>query len=406
VVMTFPHVMPGAKAALVSFLRYGNTGTGGWLGAVRLDDGKLIDLHMQGWNPRYVDGGYVMFGRSDGVLYGARFDPKALRILGPAIPLVERVVVKGSGAADFGISRTGTLVYKTGSTTREVMSVDLHGVATRAIPQMREFAFPRYSPDGRRIAFGITSDATIGGDTWIYDAATSALTKLTQGGGDRPEWSSDGNTVYTVRTDSGPGRIVAQRWDEGGAARRTVIAVRGKAVMTLSVPRSGRGYLAARVGAPDRDIWIAPVDSPSAIRPFLATPAEEMMPSVSADGRWLAYVSNESGRSEVYLRPLPGPGGRIQVSTDGGSEPMWSPTGRLIFYRGGGKMMLASIANLETSPSISRRALFDDVYMSTPVQTNYAVANDGEHLLMLKGGEQRAVVVLNWVQEMKQRVGR
>jgi serine/threonine-protein kinase len=174
----------------------------------------------------------------------------------------------------------------------------------------------------------------------------------------------------------------------------------------LSLPRSGHGYFAARVGAPARDIWIAPIDSPQALRPYLASPAEEMMPNVSNDGRWLAYVSNESGRSEVYVRPIPGPGRRIQISTDGGLEPVWSPKGTELFYRGNDKIILARITNLETTPSVSRKELFNDVYWSAPIHATYAVSPDGSHLLFAKRvrAEAKTIVVLNWLDEVRQKV--
>jgi serine/threonine-protein kinase len=176
--------------------------------------------------------------------------------------------------------------------------------------------------------------------------------------------------------------------------------------MELSLPASGHGYLAARVGAPLRDIWIAPADSPQALRPFIATPAEEMMPSVSSDGKWLAYVSNESGRSEVYVRPMPGPGRQLQISTDGGLEPIWSPNRRELFYRGSGKIILARIANLETSATVTRQQLFDDVYFGAPVHAMYGVSPDGSRLVFAKasGGETKTVVVLNWLDEVRRKV--
>jgi Tol biopolymer transport system component len=181
--------------------------------------------------------------------------------------------------------------------------------------------------------------------------------------------------------------------------------VKDHQVMELSMPASGHGYLAARVGAPLRDIWIAPVDSPQALRPFVATPAEEMMPSVSRDGKWLAYVSNESGRSEVYVRPMPGPGRQLQISTDGGIEPLWSPKSGELFYRGSGKIILARIANLENSPAVTRQPLFEDVYYSAPVHATYGVSPDGSRLVFVKpaGGEAKTVVVLNWLDEVKRK---
>jgi Tol biopolymer transport system component len=285
-----------------------------------------------------------------------------------------------------------------------LVSVDLHGTETQLLSELRNFGPPRFSPDGKRIAVAILGTERTP-NTWIYDIQSGVLSRLTKDGGDRPEWSPDGRNVMSMREDSPPPRFMIQPWDASGDPR-VFIQIPGTQVMEVSLPKSGHGYMAARVGAPERDIWIAPVDSPQALRPFLATPAEEIEPSVSPDGKWLAYVSNESGRAEVYVRPMPGPGRRMQISTDGGVEPQWSPTRGELFYRGDGKLILARIANLETVPSVTRQQLFEDVYYGMPVHTTYSISPDGTRLVFAKmgAGEARTVVVLNWLEDVRQKL--
>jgi serine/threonine-protein kinase len=398
----YPYLLPGSEAALVTLYRGGVEPTAAYLGVVRLSDGKVIDLQIQGANPRYA-GGYVFFARANGSVFAAPFDLRRLRLTGSATPVQDNVVMKIGGAAEFGVADNGTLVYRSGISAKRLVSVDLQGNETQLLPDLRDYQSPRFSPDGNRVAVGIFGTER-GAETWIYDKQSGALTPLTEGGGDRPEWSPDGRNVLSVhRGDENEG-FVGQRWD-GSDTPKTFIRVEGHQVMELSMPASGRGYLAARVGAPLRDIWIAPVDSPQALRPFVATPAEEMMPSVSPDGKWLAYVSNESGRSEVYVRPMPGPGRRLQISTDGGVEPVWSPKRGELFYRGSGKIILAHITNLETSATVARQELFDDVYYSAPVHAMYGVSPDGTRLVFSKptGGEAKTVVVLNWLDEVRRK---
>jgi Tol biopolymer transport system component len=345
-----------------------------------------------------------MFARQNGTIFAAPFDLARSRVTGPAVPVQDNVIVRAPGAAEFGVSDNGTLVYRSGVSVKKLVSVDLHGAETEVLPELRDYGPPRFSPDGKRIAVPI-----LGMDgnpnTWVYDIQSRVLSRLTDNGGDRPEWSPDGRSIMSLLQDSASPRIMIQPWD-ASAEPKTFIQVTGWQVMGVSLPSSGHGYMAARVGRSARDIWIAPVDSPQALRPYLATPAEEMEPSVSPDGKWLAYVSNESGRSEVYVRPMPGPGSRLQISTDGGAEPEWSPKRGQLFYRGSGKIILARIANLETVPSVTRQQLFDDVYYGMPVHTTYAVSPDGTRLLFTKtgGGESRTVVVLNWLDEVRQKV--
>lgn len=398
-----PHLLPGSRSALLTLYRSSVNAADARVGAVRLEDGEIVDLGVAGFSPRYVDG-YLIFVRADGVIAGAKFDARRLRLTSPVVQLVDQVLVRQGSGADFDVSQSGTLVYRTGFAAREVVAVSMAGRATPVMPILRESYYPRYSPDGRRIAMGIV-DPGRRPDTWILDRQSGALTRLTLSGGDRPEWTPDGRSVLTYRSDSAGSSYIERHLLDGGSAPAPFTAVRGQQVPEIAMPRGGRGFLAARVGGPLRDISIAPVDSPMALRPFVATPAEEMHPSVSPDGRWLAYVSNESGRQEVYVRPMPGPGGRIQVSAAGGTEPMWSPRGDELFYRGSGKIIRARVT-LGANPDVVREELFDDVYQPGVLHQNYDVSPDGRTLLFTRsaGPELKLVVVLNWLTEVRERI--
>jgi Tol biopolymer transport system component len=211
--------------------------------------------------------------------------------------------------------------------------------------------------------------------------------------------------VITVR----PGalmQVVVQPAD-GSGAPETYAAI-DRAVLEISLPRSTHGFLAARIGGGgQRDIWIAPVDSPSALRPFVASEADEFSPTVSPDGHWLAYVSNESGRYEVYVRSMYGEGGRVQVSTTGAVEPLWSPTGRELFYRADRKLIAAKITWPGGVVRVQREALFDDVYTSSAsAHVTYSVMPDGDHFVFLQsaGGEPKTIITLNWFEDVRRRM--
>jgi len=146
-------------------------------------------------------------------------------------------------------------------------------------------------------------------------------------------------------------------------------------------------------------------------QPFLQTPFNESVPRFSPDGRWLAYISNESGRYEVYVQPYPGPGGKWQISTDGGTEPVWNRNGRELFYRSGDKMMAVDIATQPSFVAGKPRMLFQGQYVPTNgTFPFYDVSPDGQRFLMLKPSEQSGAaptqinVVLNWFEELKQKV--
>jgi Tol biopolymer transport system component len=158
------------------------------------------------------------------------------------------------------------------------------------------------------------------------------------------------------------------------------------------------------------DIWVLRLSDRKA-QPFLRTPFNESAPRFSPDGRWLAYVSDESGHWEIYVQPYPGPGGKWQISTEGGTEPTWNPNGHELFYRSGDKMMVVEIA---TQPSFTvgkPRVLFEGRYEPSPATSpNYDVSPDGQRFLMFKTAEASEAtptqinVVLNWFEELKRRV--
>ena len=159
------------------------------------------------------------------------------------------------------------------------------------------------------------------------------------------------------------------------------------------------------------DIWLLPFDGDRKPSPFFRTPFNERAAQFSPDGRWIAYMSDESGRFEVYVQPYPGPGGKWQVSTDGGEEPVWGRSGRELFYRNGERMMAVDIATQPTFSAGSPKVLFEGQYARNAYFiANYDVAPDGERFLMLKAVEQQEEalsqfnVVLNWFEELKQRV--
>jgi Tol biopolymer transport system component len=167
-----------------------------------------------------------------------------------------------------------------------------------------------------------------------------------------------------------------------------------------------------------RDIWVLRMGDPSAgsgqvrkAQPFLRTRFDEAVPRFSPDGRWMAYISDESGRYEIYVQPYPGPGGKWQISTEGGTEPAWNPNGRELFYRSGNKVMAVDIATQPGFVAGTPRMLFEGRYRSAPFPiANYDVSPDGQRFLMVKPSEQEQAVptqinvVLNWFEELKQKV--
>jgi Tol biopolymer transport system component len=234
----------------------------------------------------------------------------------------------------------------------------------------------------------------------IYDIAAGTLERLTPDSNNvRGEWTRDGSrVVYAEHVDAESSRVVSRSWDGSGEPR--VLARGGRLAFNQLSIGPATGLSAWRRGAQVQgDIWLAPTESLSAARAFIATPAREIMPRVSPNGRLLAYMSDETGSYEVYVREIPGPGARVPVSVAGGTEPMWAPDGSALYYRGPARMMSATI--VERPLSVSRRdSLFADIYRRSVSFGEYSVFPNGREFLMLRGTtfESKIWVIVNWPQ--------
>ena len=223
-----------------------------------------------------------------------------------------------------------------------------------------------------------------------------------------PVWAPDGKRIAFNSTKEGPPNLFWQLADGGGGLER--LTTSEYADVPLSWSPDGQLLAFIEVNPTTGfDIWVLRLGDRKA-QPFIRTQFNESAPQFSPDGRWMAYVSNESGRYEIYVQPYPGPGGKSQISTEGGTEPMWNRNGRELFYRSGNKLMAVDIATHPSFTAGKPRMLFEGQYVPTPgTSPDYDVAPDGQRFLMLKPSEQEATptqinVVLNWFEELKQKV--
>ena len=247
------------------------------------------------------------------------------------------------------------------------------------------FAWPRTSPDGKRIAVEVrTGDQRW--DIWVYDRESRKLTRLTDGfTGVKPfGWSPDSRNLVYLRVDkgdiAGARRVVSQQWD-GRASPRELLRTDFSILNVAFGPLDGYGVI-RELG--NDDLWIASLSSPGIARPFVATSASEVDPRMSPDGQLLAYASNESGQYEIYALPLGDLSKRVQVSHGGGTQPVWSPDGRHLFYRGPDRLMRATMWSGERLTVERVEPLFADIYERHDV-TNYDVLPGGEELVMIRG---------------------
>jgi len=264
---------------------------------------------------------------------------------------------------------------------------------------------PRLSPDGRTIAIGMLED---GLQVWLLDLSGETLSRFTfQGNNGVPTWTPDGKRLAFWSDTEGSVNIFWQRADGSGGLEQ----LRTSTYLDVPFSFSPDGQLLAFAEVNPTTpggIWVLQMSDLTA-QPFLQTSATLDAPRFSPDGHWLAYISDESGRYEVYVQPYPGSGAKYQISTEGGTEPVWNPNGRELFYRNGNKMMAVNVTTQPTFSAGKPTMLFEGYLLSTQRLPNYDVSADGQRFLMLKANEQaqgRAQInaVLNWFEELKHRV--
>jgi Tol biopolymer transport system component len=298
------------------------------------------------------------------------------------------------------------------SGTFNLIWVDRHGVAQTLPAPPRAYRAPRVSPDGRRVAVGI------GPDTWIYDISRDTLTRFTfegGAGGNAVTWTPDGNRIVFTAIQGGTGRNIFWKPADGsGPEERLTNSPNVQLVSSISP--DGKTIIYSETDSKTRsDIWVLPIEGDRKPREFLKTPFSESSGQISPDGHWVAYASDESGRLEVYVRPFPGPGGKWQISTDGGSELVWSAKGNELFYRTGSAREKMMAVDIQTQPAFSAgkpHLLFEGPYNANANGAGalYSVSPDGQRFLMVKPTDRQSNsltqinVVLNWFEELKQKV--
>ena len=403
----WPEILPGGKAVLFTIW----TGAGGSFDSARVDvlslqTGERRVLVQGGAYGRYESSGHLVYARADGLLM-VPFDLKRLEVTGPPVSIPEGVNMSpSSGVAEFSLSGDGSLAYLPGGTRvgeRTLVWVDRKGAVRPLAAPPRPYLGPRLSPDGRGLAVAI--QVTNPG-LWVYDLARGTLTRLTGSDvGPLPIWTPDGKHVTFLSAPSGAMNLYWMAADGSGAAEP--LTASDKYRVPGSWSPDGRTLAFTEVDpATGFHIWVLNLEGDRRTRPFLQTASSEGGPAFSPDGRWLAYQSDESGRWEIYVRPFPGPGGKSQISTEGGTEPVWARNGRELFYRNGDKMMATAIETKPVFAAAKPELLFEGHYASPTSLANYDVSPDGQRFLMIKASEQESAptqlnVVLNWSDELR-----
>ena len=328
----WPHFLPGGKHVL--FTSYNSTDrNSGRIEVVNVETGKRTLVHEGGTYPRYVASGHLLFA-NNGTLFAAPMDPKGLELSRLPAPVLPEIAVNTEGGAMYDVAEDGTLVYLTGRVAGAhhlLKWFNIEGQSASVTEVPREYVNGRLSPDSRQLAVELVSEGNR--DIWVYDLERNTQTRLTFADGQEffPVWSPDGQWIYYGSTSSEVG-IFRKRTD-GSGTEELVLAARDSVMMNpYSISPDGR-FIAYHDQAAEGDIWLLPLDGSSEPAPFFKSTSLEGDPMFSPDGRWISYDADDSGDWEVYVRPFPGPGGKWQISAEGGEFARWSADGTKIFYR-------------------------------------------------------------------------
>jgi Tol biopolymer transport system component len=419
----WPQVLPGGKAVLFTSNTHANNFEDSEIVVYSIASGQRKTVQRGGFYARYLPSGHLVY-MHEGTLFAVPFDLQRLTMTGQPAPILEGVLAApGLAGAQFSFSETGNLVYVTGEgiSTASIYWMDREGKFTPLREALANYTNPVFSPDGKRLALQIYDGKRP--DIWVYEWERDTLTRLTFAGEANayPAWTPDGQRItYSSQEKGGSYNLWWIRADGAGDAQRLAESNQpqyadswrpdGKVLaFTQTNPGTSNDVLTLPMEGNEKSGW-----KPGEPKPFVNSAFAEGEPAFSPDGRWLAYQSTESGNIEVYVRPFPSPGGKWQISTDGGDLPKWSRNGKEFFYRtSDSKIMVVTYSASGDSfhadkPQLWSPGQFADRGVGG---SNFDLHPDGKRFAVLKtpgtgqaAGVNKVNFILNFFDELRSKV--
>jgi serine/threonine-protein kinase len=407
-----PSWLPDGKAVLFTVMRHA-WDSKPWLALLRLDTREWHVLLQNAADARYLPTGHLVFLR-EGTLTAVRFDLAKMEIVGQPVALVENVMQTLSGgsyfltgAGQFGISDTGSLIYAAGGILPELKNslvwVDQRGVEQPVADKPFAYGGPRLSPDGQRIAYVGGRDSQV----YVYDLGRGTNSPLTsEGFAGNPIWSPDGRRLLIPWMKSLVWNLF---WLPSDGSSPMVRLADNPYFELPGSWHSDRKTVAIVELRSDADFDIALLDAASGrVTPFLDSRSNELFPDFSPDGRWIAYTSDESKRNEVYVRAFPGPGMKQPISSEGGEEPLWARNSKQLFYRWQDQVWVVDVKTDSGFTTTKPRLIFEKPgYGGSYPTRGYDLAPDGQRFLMVKLEQRKPtpvtemIFIENWFEELK-----
>jgi serine/threonine-protein kinase len=409
--LRWPQLLPGGKDVLFASHAQSLPSDDGSIEVASLVDGKRKTVYQgSGW-ARYLPTGHLMVLNKE-TLFAVPFDLSRLETAGAPVPLLEGASRSFAGRAQCDFSSNGMALYQSGGSEGKwtIQWLDSNGKTEPLLAKPGSYWRPRLSPDGERLAVSLTDAGNT--DIWIYESRRDTMNRLTFDPGLDlyPVWTPDGR--YLIYRSEGHGMM----WVRADGAGKPEPLLESKMVQRpYSISPDGKrlAYFEFRPGG---DLWTLPLEqSPAGLRAgkpelFLATQYAEANPEFSPDGRWLAYDSNESGRSEVYVRGFPDAGGKWQISNNGGVKPVWSRNGRELFFQSNDNRIIAVsyIAKSGSFAADKPRLWSEKSFASRGVVPTFDLAPDGKRFAVMmeaedEGPRSQVTFLLNFFDEVRRR---
>ena len=381
--MRWPDFIPGTNRVLASL----GTALQNRTAVIDLETGRVDSLPGAAWNPHFVKPGWLVSISIGGTVFALPFDPRAARVTGPAVTVVEGVGMRLPGVASFAVSRNGWLIYAEGvARQRRLALVDRRGKQTLIPVDAQPYSDPRFSPNGNDVAVTVLrSGGGLLGDIWIGNLPSATMSRLTFEGTDQfPEWSNDGrHVVFTTLPDTN-----GVYWRPvGGGAPEPVMKDSRSPVYEATLSHDGKRIVYRLGPVPNGDLYYVHRDSLGTPHSLVTSRFDERAATISPDDRWVAYVSDETGRDEVYVRPFPDGAGHWVISAAGGREPRWSHDQKELFYRNADTLFAVQIQTRGGFSVGQRTRLFSGSFVANSRHAAYDVHPDDQRFIFITGDD-------------------
>ncbi|MEO5897782.1 MAG: protein kinase, partial [Vicinamibacterales bacterium] len=352
----------------------------------------------------YAEPGYLLFVR-ERTLVAQKFDLKSLTLQGEPVPLGEGLGSNNVGLASFSVSHNGVLVFKGGELGgARVVALDRTGRETAFMDTPADYRDMSLSPDGTRLAYVLGDGGKL--DLWTRDLQRGVSSRFTVDPADEidPQWSADGRRVFYTSNANGPGDLMVK--DASGTRDAESLLVDKSEKYVSDVSRDGQYIvITSREQGGSWDIWAMPLSGNRKPIPIVKTTFNELWATLSPDGKYIAYQSNQSGQNEIYVQEFPEARNRVQISTGVGVEAYWRGDGRELFYRSGTRLMAVPVQTGATFTAGTPAPLFQTRFATITSRGRYRPAPDGQRFLVVgplaRETEQPASVLLNWTSALK-----